>query len=124
MVTYDEVKRQSNIKNHGFDFLGSEEVFKGFTITREDVRDDYGELRLQTLGLWYTPFAAMQTTLFRSERQKSMKSASTGKTSPTEIFNDPDCPSTSISDWEGAVLKQGGVVVGRARTRGPNRGPE
>jgi len=35
---------------------------------------------------------------------------------------DPDSPGTRVSDWEGAVLKQGGVVVGRARTRGPNRG--
>ena len=26
-------------------------MFDGFTITREDVRDTYGELRLQTLGL-------------------------------------------------------------------------
>jgi uncharacterized protein len=52
MITYDEIKRDANITNHGFDFIGSEEVFKGFTITREDVRDAYGELRLQTLGLW------------------------------------------------------------------------
>jgi uncharacterized DUF497 family protein len=52
MVTFDEVKRQVNIKNHGFDFVGSEAVFDGFTITREDARDTYGELRLQTLGLW------------------------------------------------------------------------
>ena len=27
-------------------------MFEGFTITREDARDSYGELRLQTLGLW------------------------------------------------------------------------
>ena len=52
MVSYDEFKRQANIKNHGLDFLGSEAVFEGFTITREDARDTYGELRLQTLGLW------------------------------------------------------------------------
>lgn len=52
MATYDEAKRQANIKNHGFDFLGCEVVFAGFTITREDGRDAYGELRLQTLGLW------------------------------------------------------------------------
>ena len=52
MVTYDEVKRHANIKKHGFDFLGSDAVFEGFTITREDARDAYGELRLQTLGLW------------------------------------------------------------------------
>lgn len=35
MVTFDEAKRQANIRDHGFDFEGA-----------------YGELRLQTLGLW------------------------------------------------------------------------
>jgi uncharacterized DUF497 family protein len=53
MVSYGEVKRVTNIKNHGFDFVGSEVVFAGFTITREDGRDSYGEVRLQTLGLWH-----------------------------------------------------------------------
>jgi uncharacterized DUF497 family protein len=52
MVIYDEINRQANIKKHGFDFLGSETIFEGFTITREDVRDAYGEMRLQTLGFW------------------------------------------------------------------------
>lgn len=52
MISYDEAKRQANIRNHGFDFIGCEAVFAGFTITREDARDAYGELRLQTLGVW------------------------------------------------------------------------
>jgi uncharacterized protein len=52
MFTYDESKREANIRHHGFDFVGSEAVFAGFTITREDQRDGYGECRLQTLGLW------------------------------------------------------------------------
>ena len=73
--------------------------------------------------LWCIPLVGMQTTLSRLERQKNMQNVSTGKTSPSEMMDDPDSPSTSVSDWEGAVLKQGGVVVGRARTRGPNRGP-
>ena len=51
MVSFDEAKRLSNIRNHGFDFIGCESAFTGFTITREDGRDAYGELRLQTLGL-------------------------------------------------------------------------
>lgn len=52
MVTYDEVKREANITKHGFDFIGAEAIFAGFTITREDQSRDYSELRLQTLGLW------------------------------------------------------------------------
>lgn len=66
-----------------------------------------------------------------------MKNVSTGKTTPidrtdwprvrampdTEIRHDADSPRTTVSDWGGAVLKQGGVEVGRAKTRGPNRRP-
>ena len=53
MVTFDENKRLLNLKNHGIDFIGVEVVFLGLTITREDGRDRYGELRLQTLGFWH-----------------------------------------------------------------------
>ena len=52
MITYDETKRAANLRKHGFDFVGAEAVFAGFTLTREDGRDAYGEVRLQTLGLW------------------------------------------------------------------------
>lgn len=66
-----------------------------------------------------------------------MKNGSTGKTSPADrtdwsrvramkdadIQHDADSPPTKVGDWEGAVLKQGGVEVGRAKTRGPNRRP-
>ena len=43
VITCDETKRKANIGNHGFDFIGSESVFAGFTVTREDGRDAYGE---------------------------------------------------------------------------------
>lgn len=49
-----------------------------------------------------------------------MKSASTGKITPVA---DPDCPRTTVADWHGAVMKQGGVEIGRVRTRGPNKRP-
>lgn len=52
MISYDEDKRLANIQKHGIDFVIAEEVLAGFTITREDDRFDYGEIRLQTLGLW------------------------------------------------------------------------
>ena len=58
-----------------------------------------------------------------------MKNASTGKIIPadrtdwphvramqdSDIHHDADSPSTKVSDWEGATLKQNGVEVGRAR---------
>lgn len=52
MITYDEAKRLANLDKHHLDFVGCEAVFSGFTLTREDGRNGYGELRFQTLGLW------------------------------------------------------------------------
>jgi len=40
-----------------------------------------------------------------------------------EISHDVDSPATRAPDWDGAVLRQGGVELGKARTRGPNRSP-
>ena len=72
-----------------------------------------------------------------------MKRASTGKTTPAKasassgrtdwarvralkdkhIQHDADSPRTAAADWEGAVMKQGGVFVGTVRRRGPNKRP-
>ncbi|MFO1351918.1 MAG: BrnA antitoxin family protein [Gammaproteobacteria bacterium] len=67
-----------------------------------------------------------------------MKNASTGNTTPVnqtdwarvramtgeDIHYDADSPRTQPSDWEGAVLKQGGVEVGRVRGPGKRRRKE
>jgi uncharacterized DUF497 family protein len=51
LFTWDEKKRQSNIKKHGVDFTSAAEVFSGPTFTWEDSRFDYGEQRWITMGL-------------------------------------------------------------------------
>ena len=51
MITWDEAKRRTNLKKHGFDFVDAEEVFDGVTYTYEDDRLAYGEQRFVTLGL-------------------------------------------------------------------------
>ena len=74
MITYDESKRQRNLKKHYLDFIGCEVVFAGFTLTREDKRENYGEMRFQTLGLWndivvfivHTPARRTRTHYFYS----------------------------------------------------------
>ena len=45
MPSWDEAKRQRNIKSHGLDFVGAEAIWDNFTVTREDLRQDYGESR-------------------------------------------------------------------------------
>lgn len=51
IITWDERKRQSNLKKHGLDFADAKEMFEGVTYTYEDDRFTYREQRLVTLGL-------------------------------------------------------------------------
>lgn len=52
MITWDEAKRLQNIAKHGVDFSIAQDILSGVTVTREDTRANYGELRYQTLGLY------------------------------------------------------------------------
>lgn len=47
---WDEKKRRADILKHGFDFVDSEEVFEGVTLTLDDDRFEYGQERFITLG--------------------------------------------------------------------------
>lgn len=49
--TWDESKRQTNRREHGFDFADASQVFEGPTFTFEDDRFAYDEQRFITLGL-------------------------------------------------------------------------
>ena len=48
---WDEAKRRSNLRKHGIDFVGVEQLFEGVTVTVLDDRADYGEERFVTFGL-------------------------------------------------------------------------
>ena len=50
MPTWDESKRQANLRNHQLDFMGCEAIFDGPVIVLEDDGDTYGELRLNAVG--------------------------------------------------------------------------
>ena len=49
--TWHEAKRESNLRDHGLDFVDAPEVFEAATFTYEDDRFAYGEMRFVTLGL-------------------------------------------------------------------------
>ena len=51
VITWDESKRQSNIRNHRLDFAGCEAVFDGPVIAEEDARLGYGEQRINLIGM-------------------------------------------------------------------------
>ena len=49
--TWREARRESNLQDHGLDFVDAREVFAGPTVTYQDDRFDYREERFVTLGL-------------------------------------------------------------------------
>lgn len=49
---WDDAKRQANIKKHGLDFEGIQELFAGDVATVEDERFEYGETRYISIGMW------------------------------------------------------------------------
>lgn len=49
--TWNETKRQSNLKKHGLDFADAAKVFAGETFTWEDRRFAYTEQRFISIGL-------------------------------------------------------------------------
>jgi len=49
--SWSDAKRQSNLADHGLDFVDASRVFEGLTYTFQDDRFDYSEERFVTLGL-------------------------------------------------------------------------
>jgi uncharacterized protein len=49
--TWNETKRQANLKKHGLDFADAVHVFSGPLVLYEDNRADYGEQRMIGIGL-------------------------------------------------------------------------
>jgi uncharacterized DUF497 family protein len=49
-ITFDPAKRQAALNGRGLNFADAEIVFAGRTITVQDTRRDYGEVRFQTVG--------------------------------------------------------------------------
>jgi uncharacterized DUF497 family protein len=62
VVTWDERKRQDNLRRHGLDFEGCEAVFDHPIVTIEDVRQAYGEQRINLLGWLHDRVAHMTYT--------------------------------------------------------------
>ena len=49
--SWDSAKSAENLQLRGFDFEFASQVFRGPTLEREDLRQDYGEQRIVAIGL-------------------------------------------------------------------------
>lgn len=81
MITWDEPKRQSNIKDHGWDFVGCDAVFDYPVISEEDTREAYGEQRINLIGWLRESIVHMTYT----ERGEDLHVISLRKATPHEI---------------------------------------
>ncbi|TAK47095.1 MAG: BrnT family toxin [Betaproteobacteria bacterium] len=67
-VTFDPAKRAKTLKERGLDFADAALIFSGVTVEIEDIRKDYGEMRVICYGLLagrivvvgYTPRGAVR----------------------------------------------------------------
>ena len=50
-ITYDITKRNKTLTERSLDFSDADRVFAGHHFTAEDIRQDYGEVRLISIGL-------------------------------------------------------------------------
>jgi hypothetical protein len=50
-IEFDEAKREWTLRERDLDLAAAGGIFDGFTLTEEDERRDYGEVRLVTLGM-------------------------------------------------------------------------
>ena len=75
MLTWIETKRKLNIKIHGLDFAGCDAFWDHFTVTREDIRQDYGEARLVCFDL----LAGVVVVLVYTERSRGPHAVSLRK---------------------------------------------
>jgi uncharacterized DUF497 family protein len=66
---WSETKRQSNLLDHGLDFVDASRVFEGLTYTFEDDRFSYREERFVTLGL----LDGMAVSIVHTETSRSIR---------------------------------------------------
>jgi len=57
--TWDEAKRQRNLRKHGLDFADAPTVLEGESATNEDTRFNYSERRFNTLGTLHGKFVVV-----------------------------------------------------------------
>jgi uncharacterized DUF497 family protein len=77
---WSESKRQSNLLDHGLDFVDASRVFEGLTYTFEDARFNYGEERFVTLGL----LDGMVVSIVHTETLRSIRVISVRKATKHE----------------------------------------
>lgn len=68
LVTFDPIKRKATLEDRGLDFNDAGIVFAGPTFEVEDIRRDYGEIRIICFGLLRDRIVVVGYTLRGADR--------------------------------------------------------
>lgn len=68
-ISYDTAKRDKTLTERGLDFADASVVFAGTHFSREDSRQDYGEVRFITLGRLHARMVVLVWTLRGADRR-------------------------------------------------------
>ena len=79
-LEWDENKRLANLQKHKIDFVDSEAIFNGYTITLEDDSANYSEQRFITFGKYQNIVAVIVHT----ERNENIRIISIRKATKNE----------------------------------------
>jgi len=82
--TWDESKRQINLKRHGLDFVDAEKVFAGTIVLIEDDREDYGEQRM--IGIGVLDFLVVLIVHVESDEEIRIISMRKADSDETDLF--------------------------------------
>lgn len=66
---WDESKRESNLLKHGMDFLDAVKIFDNPILEWNDDRQDYGEERMMSLGVFEEDYCVIFST-WRGEKRR------------------------------------------------------
>jgi hypothetical protein len=80
-LEWGEEKRRANLAKHGIDFLEAAEMFRGPMLVAADNREDYGEDRLNGVGL---SKGRVLVVTFTEPRQNIMRVISLRKATKNE----------------------------------------
>ena len=78
LFEWDERKRQSNLQNHGIDFVRAAKMFRNPILERLDDREDYGEDRWVAIGHWENFYMVVVYT-WRGENRRIISAWKAGR---------------------------------------------
>jgi uncharacterized DUF497 family protein len=84
---WDETKRHSNLLKHGVDFLDAVKIFANPVLEWPDDRQDYGEERFMSIGVFEEDYFVIIST-WRGEKRRIISAWKAGNNEQEKYHDD------------------------------------